>query len=201
MPALNTHTPQILAVPCCSPGSCFFLPHGMRIYNALQEYVREKYWAFEYEEVRQAAVLCCSKHIYLIRKCMYIIGIYILYIWSASESACVHAALPGASHMSNGAIYTQVMTPNIYNFDLWKTSGHADHYRENMFSFSVRWAFMSLFVLRASVHALFANNRRLEPLCTGGEGGIWPQAHELPGPLPHVCKSHPVIPRVATAVG
>lgn len=32
------------------------------------------------------------------------------------------------------------MTPNIYNFDLWKTSGHADHYRENMFGFSVEKA-------------------------------------------------------------
>lgn len=32
------------------------------------------------------------------------------------------------------------MTPNIYNFDLWRTSGHADHYRENMFSFEVEKA-------------------------------------------------------------
>jgi threonyl-tRNA synthetase len=29
------------------------------------------------------------------------------------------------------------VSPNIYNFDLWKTSGHADHYRDNMFSFDV----------------------------------------------------------------
>ncbi len=27
----------------------------------------------------------------------------------------------------------QVVTPNIYNFDLWKTSGHAAHYKDNMF--------------------------------------------------------------------
>lgn len=33
--------------------------------------------------------------------------------------------------------YEEVITPNIYNFDLWKTSGHADHYRENMFSFDI----------------------------------------------------------------
>jgi hypothetical protein len=33
--------------------------------------------------------------------------------------------------------YEEVITPNIYNFDLWKTSGHADHYRENMFSFEI----------------------------------------------------------------
>jgi hypothetical protein len=55
-----------------SPGSCFFLPHGARVYNAMVEFMREKYWQYDYKEV---------------------------------------------------------MTPNIFNFDLWKTSGHADHYR------------------------------------------------------------------------
>lgn len=35
-----------------SPGSCFFLPHGGRIYNSLIEFIREKYWEFEYEEAR-----------------------------------------------------------------------------------------------------------------------------------------------------
>lgn len=25
--------------------------------------------------------------------------------------------------------YEEVVTPNIFNFDLWKTSGHAEHYR------------------------------------------------------------------------
>lgn len=34
----------------------------------------------------------------------------------------------------------QVVSPNVYNFDLWKTSGHADHYRENMFAFDVEKA-------------------------------------------------------------
>ena len=29
--------------------------------------------------------------------------------------------------------YEEVVTPNMFNFDLWKTSGHAAHYRENMF--------------------------------------------------------------------
>ena len=33
--------------------------------------------------------------------------------------------------------YEEVITPNIYNFDLWKTSGHADHYKDNMFSFDI----------------------------------------------------------------
>lgn len=34
-----------------SPGSCFFLPHGARIYNTLLEYLREEYWARDYQEV------------------------------------------------------------------------------------------------------------------------------------------------------
>ena len=33
--------------------------------------------------------------------------------------------------------YDEVVTPNIYNFDLWKTSGHADHYGDNMFHFDI----------------------------------------------------------------
>jgi len=33
--------------------------------------------------------------------------------------------------------YTEVVTPNVYNFDLWRTSGHALHYKEDMFCFEV----------------------------------------------------------------
>ena len=33
--------------------------------------------------------------------------------------------------------YDEVVTPNIYNFDLWKISGHADHYKSNMFSIDI----------------------------------------------------------------
>lgn len=61
-----------------SPGSCFFMPHGARIYNRLIEFIREQY------RVRG---------------------------------------------------YTEVISPNVFNFDLWKISGHGDHYRENMFLF------------------------------------------------------------------
>ena len=33
--------------------------------------------------------------------------------------------------------YEEVVTPNIYNFDLWRQSGHAAHYKENMFVIDV----------------------------------------------------------------
>ncbi|KAI8527143.1 hypothetical protein RHMOL_Rhmol12G0052800 [Rhododendron molle] len=58
------------------PGSCFFLPHGTRIYNKLMNFIRDQYWDRGYQEV---------------------------------------------------------ITPNIYNMQLWETSGHAANYRENMF--------------------------------------------------------------------
>jgi threonyl-tRNA synthetase len=29
--------------------------------------------------------------------------------------------------------YEEVVTPNLYNFELWERSGHADHYKDNMF--------------------------------------------------------------------
>jgi threonyl-tRNA synthetase len=60
-----------------SPGSCFFLPHGARIYNRLLEFIRAEY-----------------------RK--------------------------------RG--FTEVITPNIFHENLWKISGHWEHYRDDMFS-------------------------------------------------------------------
>jgi threonyl-tRNA synthetase len=34
-----------------SPGCCFFLPHGARIYNTLMTFLKEQYWKRGYEEV------------------------------------------------------------------------------------------------------------------------------------------------------
>ncbi|KAK8828042.1 hypothetical protein WA556_004673 [Blastocystis sp. ATCC 50177/Nand II] len=31
--------------------------------------------------------------------------------------------------------YTEVITPNVFNLDLWRISGHADHYKDDMFLF------------------------------------------------------------------
>lgn len=86
-----------------SPGSCFFLPHGGRVYNALVEFIREKYWEFEYEEV---------------------------------------------------------ITPNMYNFDLWKTSGHAAHYKDSMFAFQVEKEEFGLKPMNCPGHCLMFRERQ-----------------------------------------
>ncbi|XP_022664951.1 threonine--tRNA ligase, cytoplasmic-like isoform X2 [Varroa jacobsoni] len=54
--------------------------------------------------------------------------------------------LPNGAHIYNSLIkfirseyrkrgFTEVVSPNIYNVKLWETSGHWQHYKENMFSF------------------------------------------------------------------
>ncbi|GBE60592.1 threonyl-tRNA synthetase family protein [Babesia ovata] len=63
-----------------SPGSCFWLPNGAKIYNRLVDFMRENYRLRGYQEV---------------------------------------------------------ITPNIYSCELWKTSGHYDNYKENMYMFNV----------------------------------------------------------------
>jgi threonyl-tRNA synthetase len=55
-----------------SPGSCFFLPHGTRVYNKLVELIRSEY------------------------------------------------RLRG---------YSEVITPNLYNLELWERSGHLENYK------------------------------------------------------------------------
>lgn len=64
----------------CSPGSAFFLPHGVRLYNRLMDLMKSEYRKRGFDEV---------------------------------------------------------MTPNVFNVDLWKTSGHYANYKENMFIFDV----------------------------------------------------------------
>jgi len=63
-----------------SPGSCFFLPHGTRIYNTLINFIKSIYRRVGYQEI---------------------------------------------------------ITPNVFNLDLWHKSGHAQHYKDAMFCFDV----------------------------------------------------------------
>ncbi|GMI05944.1 hypothetical protein TrLO_g5627 [Triparma laevis f. longispina] len=63
-----------------SPGSCFFLPPGARIYNKLIDFIKQEYWKRGYDEV---------------------------------------------------------VTPNVFNLDLWRKSGHYMHYKDGMFIFDV----------------------------------------------------------------
>lgn len=57
--------------------------------------------------------------------------------------------------------FHEVMTPNIYNSELWKTSGHWAHYDENMFKFEVEKAIFALKPMNCPGHCLmFAHRTR-----------------------------------------
>ncbi|XP_029019500.1 threonine--tRNA ligase 1, cytoplasmic [Betta splendens] len=85
-----------------SPGSCFFLPKGAFIYNALIEFIRSEYRKRGFQEV---------------------------------------------------------VTPNIYNSKLWQTSGHWQHYSENMFSFEVEKETFALKPMNCPGHCLMFDHR------------------------------------------
>ena len=50
--------------------------------------------------------------------------------------------------------YSEVITPNLYNSRLWKTSGHWDHYAENMFSFELEKETFALKPMNCPGHCL-----------------------------------------------
>lgn len=57
--------------------------------------------------------------------------------------------------------YDEVVTPNVYNFELWHTSGHALHYKDNMFCFDVEGAEYGLKPMNCPGHCLmFAKSVR-----------------------------------------
>jgi threonyl-tRNA synthetase len=57
--------------------------------------------------------------------------------------------------------YDEVVTPNIYNLDLWRTSGHADHYKDNMFFIDIEKAQFGLKPMNCPGHCLmFAHRKR-----------------------------------------
>ena len=85
-----------------SPGSCFWLPHGARVYNKLMDFIRGQYWKRGYEEV---------------------------------------------------------ITPNIFNLQLWETSGHAQHYKENMFTFDVEGQEWGMKPMNCPGHCLMFGHR------------------------------------------
>ncbi|MEE6457979.1 hypothetical protein FKM82_000132 [Ascaphus truei] len=55
--------------------------------------------------------------------------------------------------------FQEVVTPNIYNSKLWQTSGHWQHYSDNMFSFEVEKEIFALKPMNCPGHCLMFDNR------------------------------------------
>ena len=57
-------------------------------------------------------------------------------ILSSPRRAALHTLLAYIRSEYRKRGYEEVITPNVFNVDLWKQSGHWQHYQENMFSFT-----------------------------------------------------------------
>lgn len=55
--------------------------------------------------------------------------------------------------------FTEVASPNIYNTRLWETSGHWQHYSENMFSFEAEKEMFALKPMNCPGHCLMFDHR------------------------------------------
>jgi hypothetical protein len=86
------------------PGSCFWLPHGTRIYNKLVDFIRVEYFKRGYQEV---------------------------------------------------------ITPNVFNLKLWEISGHAAHYKDNMFIFNVEGQEFGMKPMNCPGHCLMFGMRQV----------------------------------------
>ncbi|KAG0032992.1 threonyl-tRNA synthetase [Podila clonocystis] len=85
-----------------SPGSCFLLPHGTRIYNTLMDFIKQEY-------------------------------------------------------KKRG--YMEVMSPNLFHVKLWQTSGHWEHYKDDMFTFEVEKETFGLKRMNCPGHCLMFDIR------------------------------------------
>lgn len=55
--------------------------------------------------------------------------------------------------------YLEVLTPNVFSSKLWETSGHWDHYKDNMFLFKSEDILMGLKPMNCPGHCLLFRNR------------------------------------------
>jgi len=55
--------------------------------------------------------------------------------------------------------YTEIMTPNVFNLDLWHTSGHAMHYKDAMFTFDVEGAEWGMKPMNCPAHCLIFGHK------------------------------------------
>lgn len=78
--------------------------------------------------------------------------------------------LPKGAHIYNGLVglireeyrkrgFNEVVTPNIYNVKLWQTSGHWQHYAENMFSIEIEKETFALKPMNCPGHCLMFDHR------------------------------------------
>jgi threonyl-tRNA synthetase len=80
--------------------------------------------------------------------------------WLPAGTSVFNALVAMSRKMGLERGYTEVKTPQIFDAELWKTSGHWGKYRENMFTLTVEQREMGVKPMNCPAHAhLFASQR------------------------------------------
>ena len=80
--------------------------------------------------------------------------------WLPAGTKIFNALVGVSRQMGAERGYTEVKTPQIFDAELWKTSGHWGQYRENMFTFEVEQRDMAIKPMNCPGHAHLFGTRR-----------------------------------------
>jgi threonyl-tRNA synthetase len=80
--------------------------------------------------------------------------------WLPAGTSVWNALVAVSREMGKERGYTEVKTPQIYDAELWKTSGHWGKYRQNMFTFKVEDREMGVKPMNCPGHAHLFSTRR-----------------------------------------
>jgi threonyl-tRNA synthetase len=80
--------------------------------------------------------------------------------WLPPGTSVYNALVALSREMALERGYSEVKTPQIYDAELWKTSGHWDKYREHMFTFEAEGREMTIKPMNCPGHAYLFGSRR-----------------------------------------
>ena len=119
-----------------SPGSCFFLPHGTRIYNSLVELMR-----VSLQNLSSTQKLTFCRRV------------------NTSSVDTKKVSLSCSNFRTPSSQYNAVISPNMYNSKLWETSGHWQNYKDDMFLLDVEKEKWALKPMNCPGHCLIFDSR------------------------------------------
>jgi len=160
-----------LYLQLCSPGSCFFLPHGARIYNKLMDFMRQQYRDRGYQEVYTSLFIYsigldyrhrCSIPLFLLLICLS------YRCWAQIFTICNFGKLPD-------------MLQTTRRTCLFLRYVHSHIILQNLCQFILHYMCRRLISeLQPLLIACWINS------CADWETGIWAEANELSWPLSNV---------------
>ncbi len=124
-----------------SPGSCFFQPKGAHIYNKLVRFMQEEYWkrGFQVKKFKYSNLFPKTISLEFMQS-------LVVYFFLEKRNNIFFRGNSSYFYIQLFLKYIllilfanpqEVISPNMYNARLWMTSGHWEHYSDDMFKIDV----------------------------------------------------------------